>query len=224
MGKDNQPKVRQANQLERKVGKRASYDRILIVSEGSKTEPFYLNEIRANYRLSTTNVQVQHSQFGTSPLKVVEYAEHLFVNGDETKNIQPRAFEQVYVVFDRDDHESYHNALAKAKSLDDKLKNEDKHRVKFEAIASVPCFELWLLLHYEDVLAPLHRTEVYQRLRQYLPNYDKGQAGHYAQTRQNLTDASQRAEHLAQQITAHDGTEPYTDMHRLVHLLTTLKS
>ena len=67
MGKDNQPKVRQANQLERKAGKRASYDRILIVSEGSKTEPFYLNEIRANYRLSTTNVQVQHSQFGTSP-------------------------------------------------------------------------------------------------------------------------------------------------------------
>jgi hypothetical protein len=224
MGKDNQPKVRQANQLERKVGKRASYDRILIVSEGSKTEPFYLNEIRANYRLSTTNVQVQHSQFGTSPLKVVEYAEHLFVNGDEAKNIQPRSFEQVYVVFDRDDHESYHNALAKAKSLDDKLKNEDKQRVKFEAIASVPCFELWLLLHYEDVLAPLHRTEVYQRLRQHLPNYDKGQAGHYAQTQQNLDEAMQRAERLSELTNAHNADEPYTDMHRLVHLLTTLKT
>lgn len=224
MGKDNQPKVRQANQLERKAGKRASYDRILIVSEGSKTEPFYLNEIRANYRLSTTNVQVQHSQFGTSPLKVVEYAEHLFVNGDEAKNIQPRAFEQVYVVFDRDDHDSYHNALAKAESLDDKLKNEDKQRVKFEAIASVPCFELWLLLHFEDVLAPLHRTEVYQRLRQYLTEYDKGQPGHYAQTQQNLDEAKRRAEHLAELTTAHNADEPYTDMHRLVHLLTTLKT
>lgn len=224
MGKDNQPKVRQANQLERKAGKRASYDRILIVSEGSKTEPFYLNEIRANYRLSTTNVQVQHSQFGTSPLKVVEYAEHLFVNGDEAKNIQPRAFEQVYVVFDRDDHDSYHNALAKAESLDDKLKNEDKQRVKFEAIASVPCFELWLLLHFEDVLAPLHRTEVYQRLRQYLTEYDKGQPGHYAQTQQNLDEAMRRAEHLAELTTAHNADEPYTDMHRLVHLLTTLKT
>lgn len=224
MGKDNQPKIRQANQLERKAGKRASYDRILIVSEGSKTEPFYLNEIRANYRLSTTNVQVQHSQFGTSPLKVVEYAEHLFVNGDEAKNIQPRAFEQVYVVFDRDDHDSYHNALAKAESLDDKLKNEDKQRVKFEAIASVPCFELWLLLHFEDVLAPLHRTEVYQRLRQYLTEYDKGQPGHYAQTQQNLDEAMRRAEHLAELTTAHNADEPYTDMHRLVHLLTTLKT
>ena len=29
---------------------------------------------------------------------------------------------------------------------------------------------------------------------------------------------------LAQLATAHNGVEPYTDMHRLVHFLTTLKS
>lgn len=224
MGKDNQPKDRQAAQLARKAGQRASYDRILIVTEGSKTEPHYLGEIRSKYRLQTANVQVQHSLFGTSPLKIVEYAEHLFVNGDEDKNIQPRAFEQVYVVFDRDDHETYHNALNKAAALNGKLRNDLKQAVKFEAIASVPCFELWLLLHFEEVLAPLHRTKVYQRLRQHLPNYDKGQAGHYAQTYQNLVAASQRAEHLAKLTTAHDGINPYTDMHTLVHLLTTLKS
>jgi hypothetical protein len=73
MGKDNQPKARQTKQLARKSGQREGYDRILIVSEGSKTEPLYLNEIRTKYRLSTTNVQVQHSQYGTSPLQVVEY-------------------------------------------------------------------------------------------------------------------------------------------------------
>lgn len=224
MGKDNQPKARQAAQLARKVGRRASYDRILIVTEGSKTEPLYLGEIRSKYRLSTANVAVQPSQFGTTPLQVVEYAAHLFEQGDDDREISKTAFELVYVVFDRDDHETYHNALAKAAALNGKLRNDLKKAVRFEAIASVPCFELWLLLHFEDVLAPLHRTEVYQRLQQYLPNYDKGQAGHYAQTCQNLADASQRAEHLAQLTTAHDGAEPYTDMHRLVHLLTTLKS
>lgn len=224
MGKDNQPKVRQVNQLERKSGKRASYERILIVSEGSKTEPFYLGEIRTHYRLHTANVQVQPSQFGTSPLHVVEYAEHLFVNGDEAKNIQPRAFEQVYAVFDRDDHPSYHNALAKIVALNGKLLNDAKQKVVFQAVASVPCFELWLLLHFEEVLAPLHRTEVYQRLCQYLPRYDKGQAGHYAQTCQNLAVATQRAIHLAELTTVHHGVEPYTDMHRLVHLLTTLQN
>lgn len=223
MGKDNQPKARQAEQLARKAGKRASYDRILIVSEGRKTEPLYLGEIRSEYRLHTANVQVQHSQYGTSPIQVVDYAEDLFINGDDAKSINPRAFEQVYVVFDRDDHDSYHNALAKAKSLDGKLQNAEKQRVKFEAIASVPCFELWLLLHFQNVLAPMHRTVVYQQLRQYLTGYDKGQAGHFAQTCQHLALATQRAEHLSSLSNAHDGVEPYTDMQNLVHLLTTLK-
>ena len=37
MGRDDSPKERQRKQLERKLGRRASYDRILIVSEGSRT-------------------------------------------------------------------------------------------------------------------------------------------------------------------------------------------
>ena len=41
MARDNSPRERQRKQLERKLGRRASYDRILIVSEGSKTEPNY---------------------------------------------------------------------------------------------------------------------------------------------------------------------------------------
>ena len=46
MARDNSPKERQRQQLERKLARRASYDRILIVSEGSKTEPNYFGEIR----------------------------------------------------------------------------------------------------------------------------------------------------------------------------------
>ena len=41
MARDNSPWERQRRQLERKLDRRASYDRILIVSEGSKTEPNY---------------------------------------------------------------------------------------------------------------------------------------------------------------------------------------
>lgn len=223
MGKDNQPKARQAADLARKNGKRASYDRILIVCEGSKTEPLYLGEIRAEYRLPTTNVQVRPSQFGTTPLQVVEYAEHLFEKGDAVQDIPPRGFERIYTVFDRDDHDTYHNALDKAAALNGKLRSDLKKSVSFAAIASVPCFELWLLLHFESVLAPLHRTEVYQRLRPYLPGYDKGQAGHYAKTKCHLAIATQHAEHLTMLADAYDGAAPYTDLHRVVRLLTTLK-
>ncbi len=48
MARDNSPRERQKKQLERKQGRRAGYDRILIVSEGSKTEPNYFSEIRAS--------------------------------------------------------------------------------------------------------------------------------------------------------------------------------
>lgn len=210
--------------MARKQGRRASYDRILIVSEGSKTEPHYFGEIRSHYKLHTANVQVQPSALGTQPLQVVEFAERLFLDGDASKGIQPRAFEQVYAVFDRDDHPTYHAALAKAAALHTKLRNDLGVHVKFEAIATVPCFELWLLLHFEEVTASLHRTEVHHRLRQHLPNYTKGQVGHFAATRAQLDVATQRAAHLAGQHVAHDGSQPYTDIHRLVNLLVALKS
>lgn len=223
MGKDNQPKERQARELARKKAQRGSYDRILIVCEGSKTEPQYFDEIRSFYRIHTANVQVQHSQFGTQPLQVVEYAEELFVTGDLVRSIQPRAFEQVYAVFDRDDHATYHAALAKADALKNSLRNSLRQKVLFKAVPSVPCFELWLLLHFEDVLAPMHRADVYARLRQHLPGYDKGQAGYFQQTRDRIPGAAARANHLTSSNTAGDGLERYTELHNLVLLLTTLK-
>jgi hypothetical protein len=70
MARDNSPRERQKKQLERKLGRRAGYDRILIVSEGSKTEPNYFREIRAAYRLHTANVEVRPSELGTAPIQV----------------------------------------------------------------------------------------------------------------------------------------------------------
>jgi hypothetical protein len=220
MARDNSPKVRQQKQLERKQGRRASYDRILIVSEGSKTEPNYFREIRAAHRLHTANVEVQPSGWGTAPIQVVQYAKELFEKGDRHKDIQRRAFEKVYAVFDRDEHDSYQEALTEAASLAGKLKNDAKEVVTFEAIASVPNFELWLLLHFEDIQAPLHRDEVMRRLKQHMPSYDKGANNAFAITCQRLPIAIQRAERLAKRFTAHTDPEPFTALVELVKLLT----
>lgn len=223
MARDNSPKERQKKQLERKLDRRASYDRILIVSEGSKTEPNYFSEIRTAYRLHTANVEVRPSGLGTAPIQVVQYAKELFENGDRHKNIRPRAFEQVYAVFDRDDHDSYFNALRLAESLDGRLKNDAKQFIRFQAIASVPSFELWLLLHYEDIQAPLHRDEVMQRLKLHIPGYEKGACQAFATTRERLAVASQRAEALTAKFTADTAPEPYTAIVELVKLLITLR-
>lgn len=223
MARDNSPQERQKKQLERKKGRRAGYDRILIVSEGSKTEPNYFREIRAAYRLHTANVEVRPSELGTAPIQVVQYAQELFENGDRYKNIQRRAFEKVYAVFDRDDHDSYHDALALAASLDGKLKNDAKQQISFQAIASVPSFELWLLLHYEDIQAPLHRHEVMRRLKLYIPGYDKGSSNAFETTAKHLGLAIQRAQVLANRFSAHTEPEPFTAIVDLVKLLTTLR-
>lgn len=198
MGRDNQAKERQLRRKTVREARRAGYARILIVTEGSKTEPLYLEEIRSLHQLHSANVAVQPGQLGTAPIQVVRYAQQLFEQGDLNKGIRPRSFDQVYAVFDRDDHESYFNALSLAKSLDGKLRNDEREVVRFRAIASIPSFELWLLLHYEDVLAPIHRDEVMVRLKQYLPGYDKGAGGAFATTRDRLGVAMERARGLAE--------------------------
>lgn len=223
MGRDNSPEVRQRAQLERKQSSRASYDRILIVSEGSKTEPLYFSEIRTEHRLSTANIQVHPSDLGTEPSQVVMYAKNLFENGDVNKRIRKRAFEKVFAVFDRDDHRTYFNALAQAEALNMKHRNDANQLVEFYAIASVPSFELWLLLHFEDIQHPLHRNEVMARLKKYIPQYEKGAGGSYALTKIQLGTASRRAIALAERSTAFIDTEPYTDIYKLVQLLTSLK-
>lgn len=224
MGRDNQAKDRQLRRKATKEARRASYARILIVTEGSKTEPHYLEEIRAAHQLQSTNVEVQPGQLGTESIQVVRYAQQLFEVGDLRKGIRPKSFDQVYAVFDRDDHDSYYNALDLAKSLDGKLRNDDRRPVSFKAIASIPNFELWLLLHYEDIQAPIHRDEVMARLKQHIPGYDKGAGGAFATNRNRLETATQRAHALAAKFDAYTAPEPFTAVHELVTLLTTLRA
>jgi hypothetical protein len=219
MARDNSPKIRQQAQLIRKLNKRASYDRILIVSEGSKTEPLYFKEICAAYRLNTANVEVQPSALGTEPLQVVQYARDLFEKGDSYKNIRKRAFEQVYAVFDRDDHKTYYQALEKSKSLDGKLKSDQNEPVIFRAVTSIPSFELWLLLHFEDIHHWLHRDEVMIRLKKHISDYKKGSDECFKKTRNTLDIACERARRLATLSTAYDDTKPHTAVFELVDLL-----
>lgn len=212
-----------ARNLRRRAAVRQPFERLLVVCEGAKTEPLYLEEIRQELRLSSANVQVLGGALGSDPLRVVAYAEQLFRHGDRARGIEPQCFDRVIAVFDRDDHQSYSPALSRAVALNGVLKNADGERVTVEAVASVPCFELWLLLHYEDVQAPIHRNEVYTRLKKYLPGYDKGQGGHWARTKDRLPVATGRAEKRADATSAFDGIETFTDMHKLVARLVHLR-
>jgi RloB-like protein len=225
MGRDGQPKHRQAaRELLRRKAQRQPAESLLIVCEGSKTEPVYLGEIRQQLRLPSANVQVQPAAYGTEPLRIVEYAERLFTEGQRGLGIHARRFDRVVVVFDRDEHHTYHAALQRVAARNGRLENDENMRVPFEAVVSVPCFELWLLLHFEHVFAPLHRKVAVERLRTHLADYAKGQGSHWAATRDRVDAAMQRASALvAAGQTAADGAQPYTNMHELVNRLLHLK-
>jgi hypothetical protein len=126
-------------------------------------------------------------------------------------------------VFDRDDHRNYANAIAKAEAQDNKLLNDDDNPIRFEAIVSVPSFEWWLLLHYEDIQAWYHRDEILRRLRKFIPTYAKGMEKVFATTRSELAIASTRGSKLKQKNSRLPGDEPYTDVHELVETLLSLK-
>lgn len=210
------PRARSGRGLRRRDPKRPPYSRILIVCEGAKTEVNYFEEVRQEARLPSVHPRVIHSPLGTEPQQVVQ--------GAKEKFLESREYDQVYAVFDRDQHRTYANAISMAQALDRKMKNDEKKLVCFKSIVSVPCFELWLLLHFRDVMAPIPRDEALRLLRLYLPRYQKGNNDTYAATLANLAVAIQRAAALKQRFERLPGTDPYTDVHELVNVLKSLKN
>ena len=215
MARTPKERAKPTGSLRRRQPTREAYDRILIVCEGEKTEPNYFNEIRQELRISTLYIRILHSE-GTQPLQVVSFAEAEFQ--------KTRQFEKVFAVFDRDDHTTYANAIAKAESLNGKLKNDEGKRVIFKAIVSVPCFELWLLLHYAAIQSYFHRREILHQLRTHIIDYEKGRDDIYKLTKGNLPIATERSQFLKNHCSRMPGDEAYTDVDELVGILRNIRS
>ena len=214
---------RDERHLARRGPSRERYDRVLIVTEGEKTEPNYFREIQKAFRLPTANVVVLPSERGTAPDQVVAAARSLFEHGKSQPPVSARAFDRVDVVFDRDDHASYAHAIQAAKKLDGKLRNDERQPVPFIAVPSVPCFEVWLLLHFEDVQPPVDRAGIQSRLRAHLPDYSKASTDLFERLRARIDDARKRALRPAVPLGTDEAWTPYTRVHELVDCLMTLR-
>lgn len=209
MSKHRRERTKQS--VRRKTGKLRGYDRILIVCEGEKTEKNYFDAIRKLHNVPKAHVRVLPAN-GTECRQVVDYAEKEFHRNDRT-------YEWVFAVFDRDAHRTYHEALDRAEALDGKLKNDFKKPVRFVAIASVPSFELWVLLHFFDVREFYDRSETLRRVRQHLPRYEKGSETVFKDIEAALDVAVGRAKGLRQRFNARQGNQPFTQIDEVVELL-----
>lgn len=220
MGTDNlhhKRKVRTARDQKRKNAKRASYDRVLIVCEGEKTEPNYFDELVKHYTLKSANVQVDRSK-GSSPKSVLKRAEELANKADGEGN----SYDRVYCVFDKDTHTTYKEAVRDIQTKK-KLKS-------FHACVSVPCFEYWILLHFEFKTSPYHAAgkasiadQVIKDLKKHIPNYEKGDKGWFVTLLSRLEAGMNNAERALNAAERNDTDNPTTCVHELVEYLRNLK-
>lgn len=220
MGTDNlfhKRKAKQAKELARKKARRAPYAKVLIVCEGEKTEPNYFSGLKDHLELNSTNVVVT-GDCGSSPISIVRFALQLY--REERDAGDP--FDKVFCLFDRDTHETYQQALEQIDSA--------RPKDTFRAITSVPCFEYWLLLHFDYTTAPIVAAgnksagdRVIEELRKYMPEYQKGDRSVFNQLIGQLPQAKVYAERSLMTARMNETDNPSTLVHSLVEYLQSIK-
>ena len=222
MGSDDlfhRRKARAGAELQRQRRERARNKRVLIVCEGTKTEPHYLRELLDDLGIRPHVVCVAPND-GTSPKSVVSHALALYEKDDKAGD----AFDQVYCVFDRDNHTTFNAAVQRIQALNAAGK-------PFEAITSKPCFEVWLLLHFDYTDQPFHAAgkksvgnQVVSALKTKpgFATYGKGQQGVYGQLKTKLANALNNAERLRTHNAKTGSVTPATDVDILVKAIQAL--
>jgi hypothetical protein len=181
----------------RRVNKRELLQRFLIVCEGQKTEPAYFDGFRI------PSVKIEIVGLAKDPLALVERAHH--------KRGRDK-YDQVWVVFDRDDvpAERFNKALSLAK----------RYRIKV-AYAN-QSFELWYLLHFHYCDAAMTCGDYVDRLsRQLGRTYNKNDQSLYQELLPKQEAAIQNAERLLAQYKPSNPAldDPSTTVHWLVNEL-----
>lgn len=166
---------------------------ILVVCEG-QTEEAYFRAVKAHYGRSTT-VNIKITRGRSDPVRAVEKGIHVNRNDD---------FDRVFCVVDGDKPDR--TALARKRI---------GKRDNVELVVSIPCFEIWLLLHYETSDAPFAEcAAVCARLKvkEHMPDYVKGIHYDFASITQHINDAIRNAQWLA----GRDLANPSSDVHRVL--------
>lgn len=138
-----------ARKLSRRAATIAPKRRVLIVTEGEVTEVQYFENLKSILGLVNVDLDICGKECDSSPTAVVRYAiaraeaEGLHSNG---------GYNDVYCVIDRDTHIDFHKALGEIAAAN-KPRSSFKGERIFQ-IVSYPCFEYWLLLHFEFGRSP----------------------------------------------------------------------
>lgn len=122
---------------------------LLVFTEGEKTEEGYLIHW---WRAHRDQVTVTIDDFHGGPLPLVDRAAAAKrAEASEERRGRGRSHDEVWCVFDRDEHPNVPQALEKAGANG------------IGVALSNPCIELWFLLHFRDQTAHLERDDAQSR-------------------------------------------------------------
>lgn len=125
--KARKDKIKEEPILERPLGTEKSPKKILIISEGVNTEPTYFEHFRL------PNIKLERVGTGKSTTRLIEEADSLLKNKYKNKK-----FDEIWLVFDKDDNEDFEDAI--------KLAISKGYKVAY----SNQAVEYWFILHFYD--------------------------------------------------------------------------
>ena len=161
MGSDDIFKKRRADREKRKHDfKQPKANSFLIVTEGEKTEPLYLNglkdlildKIGGNIKV----IELPHIEIkgeGKSTGKLIEKTNEIISKSSII-------YQNVWIVFDKDDFLDFDQAIKSAKDQG------------YNVAWSNQCFEYWIYLHFYYSDAALHRYDWNSKLDELFKQYN----------------------------------------------------
>jgi hypothetical protein len=148
----------------------------LIVCEGS-CEEIYFKNLKKIERLPNLKIDI-HNPKKSTPVKIIDYAK---------KKQKEYKYDIAFCLIDGD-----------------VLRPGDiKPSTKIEPVISYPCFEVWLLLHFEYTSTDFYdcKNLIDLKLKKYIADYEKSQAYHrrknfYGMLKDNIKNAINNAKRL----------------------------
>jgi RloB-like protein len=201
MGGRQNPLRRRAPQLEPRP-------HLLIICEGKVTEPSYLRGLKEAEEIRLVDVIID-DQGGTPKTLVERGVARMKAANKAAKGARDESlrYDEIWCIFDVDDHPKLMDAKQQAEA----------HGLKIAV--SNPCFELWLLLHFKDQRAWIHRHDAQAACRDEIKEFEK--RIDFKEISHRVDAAVKRATDLErwQETRGSLGENPSTTVHKLVERL-----
>ncbi len=201
----------QQKELQRKRGVRELAKRFLIVCEDDKSAPHYFEALKKLFNLTATSIVVVGSGGHTQPSQVVKRAiTRKAYAAEADSGTEP--FDHIWCVIDGDYGTKINNARASATANG------------IEFAISTPCFEYWVLLHFEESAVPAIDCDavIHTLKKKYSPEYDKGKCD-FRPIVVNVHEATKRAAKLRKPDlalgTLPEDQNPCSEVYKLVNAI-----